>query len=193
MVPRAKLVMLNIPVTDQKQGRLFYRSLLGQPLVHSHYDKEHRHHAPAASGVNIDVGPPQKPGQPMMAMFAVRSLKNTVKRLTKLGGTVMADNVDIPVAPAHKKALGPEWKRLYKADVGSSMGTVTIMKDPFDNGIILVEMEDWAEQAFKAGHLSDRELEIHDVALKIAEKTFGTSEYDKDPTDPNDDIYSDKD
>jgi predicted enzyme related to lactoylglutathione lyase len=185
--------MLSIPVTDQKKGRLFYRSLLGQPLVHSHYKKEHRHHVPASAGVNIDVGPPRNPGQPMMAMFAVRNLKNTVKRLTKLGGTVEADNIDIPVDPAYQKALGPEWKRLYRKDVGSSMGKVTVMKDPFNNGLLLVQMEKWAEAAFQPGHLTDRELGIHDVALKVAEHTFGTSEYDNDPSDPADDIYNDHD
>lgn len=192
-VPRAKLVMLSIPVTDQQQGRLFYRSLLGHAMVHSHYLKEHRHHAPTSLGVNIDVGPPLNPGQPMMAMFEVRSLKNTVKRLTKLGGTVMADNVPIPVEPGHKKALGPDWKKIYKADVGDSMGNTTIMKDPFGNGIILIEMEKWAEKAYEAGNLSEKELGIHAVALKVAEKTFGLDEYKNDPVDPDDDINSDED
>lgn len=193
LVPRAKLVMVNIPVTDQPKGRLFYRSLLGQPLAHSHYKKEVRHHTPVSSGVKLDIGPPTHPGQPMMAMFAVRSLKNTVKRLTKLGGTVMADNVPIPVAADHKTALGPDWKRLYKADAGDNMGTVAVMKDPFGNGIVLVEMEDWAEKAFLTGHLSDMELGVHQVALKVAEHTFGTAEYAHDPVDPTDDINSDQD
>jgi predicted enzyme related to lactoylglutathione lyase len=185
--------MLHIPVADQQKGRLFYRSLLGQPLVHSHYKKEVRHHVPASSGVKLDIGPPHQPGQPIMAMFAVRNLKNTVRRLTKLGGQVMADNVPIPVDADHKKALGPEWKRLYKADVGDSMGTVTVMKDPDGNGILLVQMEKWAETAFAAGHLSDTELGIHQVALKVAEATFGTAEYAHDPVDPTDDINSNED
>lgn len=182
--------MLHIPVADQTRGRLFYRSLLGQPLAHSHYNKEVRHHVPVSSGVKLDIGPPHQAGQPIMAMFAVRSLKNTVRRLTKLGGKVMAADVPIPVEAAHVTALGPEWKRLYKTDVGTSMGTVTVMKDPDGNGILLVQMEKWAETAFAAGHLSDTELGIHEVALKVAEATFGTAEYAHDPVDPTDDINS---
>jgi predicted enzyme related to lactoylglutathione lyase len=165
--------MLNIPVTDQQKGLQFYENLLGEEFAQSHYKKEVRHHAPATTGVKIDIGPPTNAGQPIMAMFAVRDLASMVARLQGFGGQVMAKDVPISVAADHKQALDPEWKRLYGVNVGDSMGTVTVMKDPFGNGILLVEMQQWAEKAFDSGDLSDRDLGIHDVALKVAAKTFG--------------------
>jgi len=175
--------MLTIPVGDQKKGRLFYRTLLGEPLARSLYFK-HRHHVRVSSGVLLDVGPPERARQPVMATFAVRNLKQTVERLEKLGGKVVSQMpIPIDYEVLDKEEFKNEWRRLYRAEPGENMGNSVVMIDPFNNGIVLVEMEDWAEDAFREGHLADRELAIQDVALKLANRAFGTEEYNDDPPD----------
>jgi len=174
------MVSIPVPAADQQKGRAFYESLLGQPFAHSHYSKEVHHHAPAASGVKVTIGPPQNAGQPIMAMFSVLSIDNSVARLTALGGKAQGGKFDIPVEQTYIAALNPEWQRLYSVPVGASMGKSQVMKDPFGNGIILIELEPWAATAFAAGDLSDRELGIHEVAMAVAEKTFGKEPHGAD-------------
>jgi predicted enzyme related to lactoylglutathione lyase len=177
------MVMLTIPIGDQKKGRLFYRALLGKPLARSHYFK-HRHHVPVSSGVQLDLGPPERARQPVMATFAVRNLKRTIARLERLGGKVVAPEMPVPIDEEFLDTeFKDEWKRLYGKEPRENMGNSVVMIDPFNNGIVLVEMEDWAEDAFKEGHISDREFGVQDVALKLANKKFGTTEYDNDPPD----------
>lgn len=182
LVPRAKLVMLTVPVGDQEHGRQFYRALLGKPLARSHYFKT-RHHVPVSSGVQLDVGPPERARQPVIATYAVRNLKATVARLEKLGGKVVAPEMPVPIDEEFlDEEFTSEWKRLYGKEPGESMGTSVIMVDPFNNGIALVEMEDWAEDAFREGHISDREFGIQNVAKRLAERKFGVEDVE-DHTD----------
>jgi len=168
----ARLVMLNIPVTDSAKGQAFYGSLLGTTLARSLTSGPEHHHAPASAGVMLDIGAPYTNGQPVIAQFEVSDLAATVQQLQAQGAKVLQAHIDLTMTPQYKQAISADWKALHGVDVGDSLGTAAVIMDPFGNMIGLVQLQAWAAPAFEDGVVSKKQQQHHQVALGIANKVF---------------------
>lgn len=183
--PRAKLIMVSVPSSDPARSRNFYKALVGTRFARSLYRKERHYHAPVSSGVQLDLGKPYNDGQPMMAMFAVRSLDRSLERVKKGGGKVVEENLSFPIDPEDRKQLGGPWRKHYGADVPDNLGRGAIAMDPDGNLIALVELEPGAEASFKRGHIADPEFDVHNVSMNRGVKSFD-DEDDEDDEDDDD-------
>jgi len=178
--PKAKLIMINIPVTDAKKGRKFYKKILGTSLPKSLYDGN-SYHAPVSSGVQLELAPPHIDGQPTIATFAVKSLKEVKGILKDFNCQIYMQETDLKLDTQYKEVIADDWENIYGKPIGKSMGKSIVAMDPFGNVISFVEMEDWAEISFSRGNLDlAYEGKVHHTAMQKAKQAFPDDDDDDD-------------
>lgn len=170
--PLAKLIMVNIPAHNVEEGRDFYNALFGTPFARSLHEEE-SYHAPVSAGVKVDISRPHVDGQPVAATLAVQNLEDSLKSISKHGGKVLESHLSLDIQEHFRAALTPNWKAIYNAAPGKSMGKSACIMDPFGNILYLVELEKWAEKAFEDGHLNlIAQGYIHGSAMRLSNSLF---------------------
>lgn len=153
----AKLIMFNVPSGKEELDatRRFYQELFGLPFSRTWTDLSLCYYAPISiDGTMFSVKKPQKGDDDKpFPIFAVDDMKEATTTLLKEGGSLIGEPFDLPL---HDRGFEEYHSALIQDGVKEEAFTKRIgiaqwMRDPAGNLVVLFQLDEHSEYAFKTG------------------------------------------
>jgi len=171
----AKLIQCNVPSTNIRRSRAFYRALFADlEFARSLSDEMEAYHKPiSVDGIKLTISPRQDEQEQITCYFAVDNLDETLTALEQMGGTVIVEPFTLYTSPE----AFPEYEsevRQYdpEARPSTDIGQSALVRDPDGNLIGLTELREDVYRTFKYGKfrvdLEAEQVAQHRRALELA-------------------------
>jgi len=174
MTANAQLIVYTVPTDDIQKSRLFYEALLGVEMARSLNEGFPSFHAIVSTGVQFTIDQRPGPGQVPMAQFAVSNLSETVASLEANGGKKLTDPIEMSIAESARDEFARNYReRGGTQAVGKSMGRLVVVQDPAGHLVGVVQLNTFAQDAFKRGALTLEDFKDHEISVRTGRLVRG--------------------
>ncbi len=174
MKTKSRLITASYPVSNPERAAGFYGALLGTDLARSLTDQMVSFHTRISAGVELTLNPPQGGQKNAVLHFAVDDLDSAVRELEQHGGKRVAGPFDLPLARETMERFEAAYRKAGGRDkVGNSLGKGIIVQDPDGNAVGLIQLEPFANAAFRRGELSEEDVEERRESVETGKHVQG--------------------
>ncbi len=150
----AKLIFYNVPSSNVQNSLKFYSALLGidaSDFVRAPSDQtESYNYLISPDGIELHISSRHHPNEGVTPYYAVDDLNAALNELERLGAKVDVKPSPVQVAAAAMPAYQAEAAKLGQK-VTAHLGQFAIVRDPDNNMLGLMQLEDAANRYFKSG------------------------------------------
>jgi predicted enzyme related to lactoylglutathione lyase len=170
---KAKLMALNVPASDPQASRSFYAALLGTEFARSYTEDITSYHCPLADDLLLWISHRLSNDEKIAAVFAVDNLDAAVAELRGAGGQQFGGPFESPISP---KLLSTyrENRAHTGAPVTNTMGKYSLVKDPDNNIVAIMQVEEHAHEFFKLGKyaapMSAKKIIAHQQVIQVGKQ-----------------------
>jgi predicted enzyme related to lactoylglutathione lyase len=147
---KAKIIALNVPSSNPQASQPFYAALYGGEFARSYTDDITSYHFWLTEDMLLWLTHRLAKDEQIAAVFAVDNLEQAINELRQHGGQLFGGPFDSPISP---KLL--QTYRENRAHTGSvvtnTMGKYALIKDPDNNIIAIMQVEEHAHEFCKLG------------------------------------------